>query len=236
MPANSTNALLGSSPDFLAGSGEMAARMRSRDWSSTKLGPVEHWPQSLRTSISICLASRFPIVLYWGPEYVVLYNDAYSSILGSKHPEALGTCCAECWAEIWSTIGPMLDSVVTEGESTWSDDLLLPLKRFGYSEECYFSFSFSPIRIEIGAIGGVFTAVIETTARLIAERRLNTLRELAARIGESASEDAMFALAAETLGRNRFDVSFSVVYLLTQEGRYFESKACEGLPIDHVLC
>lgn len=236
MRTNDANALLASSQDFLAGGGEMAPRMRSLEWSSTRLGPVEHWPQSLRTSISICLASRFPIVLYWGPEYVVLYNDAYRSILGSKHPEALGTRCAECWAEIWPTIGPMLDRVVTEGESTWSDDLLLPLKRFGYSEECYFSFSFSPIRIETGAIGGVFTAVIETTARLIAERRLNTLRELAARTGDSASENAMFALAVETLGRNRFDVSFSVVYLLTPDGRYFESKACEGLPADHVLC
>jgi len=99
--------------DFLADSGEMAQRMRELDWSRTPLGPISRWPQSLKTSVSICLASRFPIVMYWGPEFVVLYNDAYSTILGSKHPWALGQACRDCWGEIWDTIGPMLDGVVS---------------------------------------------------------------------------------------------------------------------------
>src|ERR1700758_3110312 len=128
------------SMDFLVGGGEMAERMRSLDWSQTDLGPMEQWPQSLKTSVSICLASRFPIVMYWGTEYVVLYNDAYSTILGSKHPWALGQRCCDCWAEIWDTIGPMLNSVVKTAQATWSDDLLLLLHRHGYPEECYFSF------------------------------------------------------------------------------------------------
>jgi signal transduction histidine kinase len=222
--------------DFLSGSSELAERMRTTDWSSTPLGPMEHWPQSLRTSISICLASRFPIVLYWGPEYVVLYNDAYSAILGSKHPWALGKRCCECWAEIWETIGPMLDGVISTGEATWSDDLLLELQRFGYSEECYFSFSFSPIRVETGTTGGVFTAVIETTARLIAERRLNTLRELAARITDANSESRMLALATETLGRNRYDLSFAVLYLPSPDGGSIVAAGCAGIPSTHALC
>ena len=92
----------------LIGGGEMGERIRTFDWSKTPLGPISDWPQSLKTSLSICLASRFPIVMYWGPEYVVLYNDAYSAILGSKHPWALGQRCRDCWAEIWDTIGPML--------------------------------------------------------------------------------------------------------------------------------
>ncbi len=214
----------------------MAALIRQRDWSRTKLGPIEEWPQSLRTSISICLASRFPIVLYWGEEYTVLYNDAYSAILGSKHPWALGTGCSECWAEIWDTIGPMLDGVVTKGEATWSDDLLLELERFGYPEECYFSFSFSPVRIETGAVGGVFTAVIETTAKLIAERRLNTLRELAARVADADTEDKMVALATETLGGNRYDFSFAMLYVPESGGKYIEPKGWVGVPSDHPLC
>src|SRR5690348_2404697 len=115
--------------EIFVGTGEMSALMRSLDWSKTPLGPVSDWPQSLKTSLSICLASRFPIVMYWGPEYVVLYNDAYSAILGSKHPWALGQRCRDCWAEIWDTIGPMLDKVVSTGEATWSNHLLLQLER-----------------------------------------------------------------------------------------------------------
>ena len=236
MASSPTTDHTSSARDFLSGGGQMGALMRAMDWTNTNLGAIEHWPQSLRTSVSICLASRFPIVLYWGPEYVVLYNDAYSAILGSKHPWALGRRCCECWAEIWETIGPMLDGVITTGEATWSDDLLLQLQRFGYSEECYFSFSFSPIRIETGATGGVFTAVMETTDRLIAERRLNTLRELAARTADADSENKIFTLATETLAKNRYDISFSVLYLLTPDARYIEPKSWTAIPSDHVLC
>jgi signal transduction histidine kinase len=224
------------SHDFLSGGGQLGALIRTVDWSSTELGPIEYWPQSLRTSVSICLASRFPIVLYWGPECIVLYNDAYSPILGSKHPWALGKRCCDCWAEIWQTIGPMLDSVMTGGQATWSDDLLLELKRFGYSEECYFSFSFSPIRIETGAIGGLFTAVMETTSRVIGERRLNSLRELAARIGEANSETGTLALAMEAVDRNRYDFSFAALYILDQKENHLDLKGCAGLAQGHALC
>ncbi len=224
------------SRDFLSGGGEMGALMGALDWSTTKLGPMEHWPQSLRTSVSICLASRFPIVLYWGSDYVVLYNDAYRAILGSKHPWALGRRCSECWAEIWETIGPMLDGVMRQGEATWSNDLLLQLQRFGYPEECYFSFSFSPVRIETGAIGGVFTAVIETTERVIAERRSNTLRELAGASTEAKSEDQMWALATDILGRNRHDISFAVLYALSADRKTIHPKGSTGIRSDDFLC
>jgi CheY-like chemotaxis protein len=113
-----------SDQEWLAGGGEMSELVRERDWSQTSLGPIETWPQSLKTSVSICLAYRFPIVLYWGGECVVLYNDAYRAILGSKHPWALGQRCRDCWAEIWETIGPMLQGVIQSGEATWSNDLL----------------------------------------------------------------------------------------------------------------
>ena len=227
--------------DFLSGGGELGALMRTRDWASTPLGAIDQWPQSLRTSVSICLASRFPIVMYWGSELVVLYNDAYRVILGGKHPWALGQRCRDCWAEIWETIGPMLDGVIQTGVATWSTDLLLQLHRFGYPEECYFSFSFSPIRVETGAVGGVFTAVIETSAHVIAERRLNTLRKLASRIADADSESVMSALAMQTLGENPYDFSFAIFYLLTpdaksQNTKYIECKGSAGVPSTHSLC
>ncbi len=217
----------------LIGGGETGALMRAKDWSQTPLGPMEKWPQSLRTSVSICLESRFPIVMYWGPEYVVLYNDAYSTILGSKHPWALGQRCRDCWAEIWDTIGPMLDGVVQTAEATWSNDLYLPLNRYGYAEECYFSFSFSPVRVEAGVVGGVFTAVIETTKNVIGERRLRTLRDLAAKAVDAKNEQDACRLAAETLSENLSDVPFAALCRTTNGGLAIECSS--GISSDHPL-
>ncbi len=145
------------------------------------LGPVAHWPQSLRTSVSTCLNSRFAILIWWGPDLVMLYNDAYRDIIAAKHPAALGRPGRECWPEIWHIIGPMLEGVLQRGEATWSNDSAALLERNGYPEECYFTFSYSPIRDESGGIGGVFTPVAETTEHVIGERRLRTLRDLAGR-------------------------------------------------------
>ena len=138
--------------------------MRSIDWAATPLGPLRSWPQSLRSAASICLGSRFPIVLYWGPRYVVLYNEAYAEILGKKHPWAVGRLCQEVWSEIWDVIAPMLDGVTATGEATWSEDQLLFLERHGYPEECYFSFSFSPVRGTGGAVDGTYSSRHQATA------------------------------------------------------------------------
>ncbi|HTD27807.1 MAG TPA: hypothetical protein VK660_00300, partial [Xanthomonadaceae bacterium] len=111
---------------IFAGKGELAALIRARDWASTPLGPIDSWPQSLRTAVSICLGSRHPIVLWWGPERWMFYNDAYRPMLGdSKHPQFLGASGKACWAEVWDVIGPMMDQVIETGEATWSEDLFL---------------------------------------------------------------------------------------------------------------
>jgi PAS domain S-box-containing protein len=174
--------------------------------------------------------------MYWGPEYVVLYNDAYSAILGSKHPWALGQRCSDCWAEIWDTIGPMLDGVFSSGEATWSDDLLLLLQRRGYPEECYFSFSFSPIRVETAAVGGIFTAVIETTEKVIGERRLKTLRDLASRAVEAKSEADAWRIASETLAENRYDIPFSILCEVRGKEDAIRILAASGIEKQHPLC
>ncbi|HKW25827.1 MAG TPA: PAS domain S-box protein [Terriglobales bacterium] len=209
--------------------------MRSLDWSKTPLGSLSDWPQSLKTSLSICLASRFPIVMYWGPEYVVLYNDAYSAILGRKHPWALGQRCRDCWAEIWDTIGPMLDNVVRTGEATWSNHLLLQLERHGYPEECYFSFSFSPVRVETGAVGGVFTAVLETSEEVIGQRRLRTLRDLAARGVDAQSESDAWRIAAVVLAENPHDIPFAVLCQPAATGG-LQLVETAGIDREHGLC
>jgi signal transduction histidine kinase/DNA-binding response OmpR family regulator len=214
--------------------GEIGALLRALDWSATPLGPMESWPQSLRTALSICLASRFPILIWWGPELVMLYNDAYRPMLGAtKHPQALGSRGQDCWPEIWDLIGPMLEGVVARGEATWSNDQMLPLDRNGYIEECYFTFSYSPIRDETGGIGGVFTAVTETTARVLGERRLGTLRDLAARTANARTAEHACTYAVEALSFNRADIPFALLYLLDADGRTAHLAGASGL-VDNV--
>jgi PAS domain S-box-containing protein len=218
-----------SSTDCLTGGGEMRALVRDFDWTATPLGPLEGWPQSLQTAVSICLASRFPIVIYWGSAYVTLYNDAYSDILGEKHPWALGRGAHEVWAEIWDVIGPMLDRVMATGEATWSDDLLLILQRHGYPEECYFSFSFSPVCVESGRNGGVFTAVTETTTRVFGERRQRTLRDLAANVGKANTGEEACRIAMDTLVQNPEDVPFALLYLLNDDQTHTRLAGSSGV-------
>jgi signal transduction histidine kinase/DNA-binding response OmpR family regulator len=220
----------GAADTTFLGGGEMGALTRATNWSLTPLGPSNAWPQSLKTSVSICLASRFPILIWWGRDLVMLYNDGYRPMLGAKHPHALGTPGHEVWAEIWNIIGPMLEGVMTRGEATWSDDQMLPLHRNGFSEECYFTFTYSPIREETGGVGGVFCAVIETTARVLGERRMATLRELAARATVASSAEDACRTAAEVLGANNADVPFALLYLLDEHGTQLTLGGATGLP------
>jgi PAS domain S-box-containing protein len=195
----------------------MAARMAAFDWSASLLGPVRTWPQSLRTAVGICLSSRYPMVIWWGPHLVLLYNDAWVPILGpEKHP-ALGRPGIDVSPEIWHIIGRQLYSVLQTGEATFSENQLLPAMRFGYLEEAYFTYSYSAIRDESGAVGGVFTAVSETTQRVLSERRLRLLRGLgestalaATRAG--ANMASVCAAALQTLADDRADIPFAVVY------------------------
>jgi PAS domain S-box-containing protein len=183
------------------------------DWASTPVGAREAWPQSLRTSVSICVASRFPILIWWGPELTMIYNDAYAAILADKHPHALGARGRDVWGEIWEIIGPLLDTVTRDGRATWSDDQLLVMNRHGFDEETYFTFSYSPIRGERGEVAGIFTAVSETTLRVIGERRLETLRQLAASVGHAKTVDEACHNAVQILSENARDLPFVAIEL-----------------------
>ena len=220
------------SPSVRASGGEMGAAIRAFDWSRTPLGAIEDWPLSLRTAANIGLSSRFAILVWWGPEFTMIYNDAYREIIAAKHPAALGQPGKECWNEIWDIIGPMLENVVSTGEPTWSDDLQLLLERHGYPEECYFTFSYSPLWDEEGKVGGVFTPVAETTERVIGERRLRTLRDLAARSGEPRSVDQACNAVAAALATNPYDIPFAMLYLVDGATRQPHLVASAGIEAD----
>jgi signal transduction histidine kinase/DNA-binding response OmpR family regulator len=202
-----------SSLPFLRGGGEMGARMRGMDWSAT-LGPPEQWPQSLRSTVSMLLPSRAQIVLFWGPAFVVLYNDAYRPVFGAKHPHVLGRPGAEAWREIWdSQLRALLEGVVRTGEAFWAKDLRFEIERHGFPEETYFDVSYDPVRIESGAVGGVFCIVAETTERVVGERRMALLRDLAARNAAARTVREACVLAMEMLAVNPADVSFALAYV-----------------------
>jgi signal transduction histidine kinase/CheY-like chemotaxis protein len=215
---------------LFAGGGETGALMQAMDWAETPLGAVESWPQSLKTAVGICLASRFPMLLWWGPELIMLYNDAYRPMLGTtKHPQALGHRGQDCWSEIWNIIGPMLEGVMRTGIATWSDDQFLPLERYGYSEECYFTYSYSPIRDETGGVGGVFTAVTETTSRVLSERRSRTARELAAALVNTHTSEEVLLQAARVFEDNPHDLPFTLLYRLESPAPLAHLVATTGL-------
>ena len=159
----------------ISGRGEMAAMVRAYDWASTPLGPIEQWPQSLRVAVGICLNSRFPMFVWWGPQLINIYNDSYIPMLGKRHPAALGRPAQPTWADIWHIVGPQADAVMLRGEATWNERVLLVMERHGYTEETWFTWSYSPIPDEKGGIGGLFCAVTEDTPRVIAERERDRL-------------------------------------------------------------
>jgi signal transduction histidine kinase/CheY-like chemotaxis protein len=210
----------------------MGERMRQMDWSNTPLGPAETWPRSLKTSISIMLASRFAMVVAWGPEFRFFYNDRYRPVLGSsKHPGALGTPSKEIFPEAWPFIGPLFEST-RQGEAVALDDVLIPLDRNGYLENCYFTLSYSPIRDESGGVGGMLAVVAETTERLENERRLATLRELARHAGDVQTPHQAREKAMATLAANPIDVPFSLLYLVDEDGGRARLASSTGISRD----
>ena len=162
-------------PGFLAGGGEAGALMRARDWAATALGAPDGWPQPLKTLVGVILAAGQPMCIIWGPERTYLYNDRYAPILGRKHPAGLGEAYFDVWPEVREAVAPLLDRV-DAGEAIQMDDLALTLERRDPPEEAHFSFSFTPVRDETGAVAGVFCPVMETTAHVMRDRRLATER------------------------------------------------------------
>jgi PAS domain S-box-containing protein len=202
--------------DWLLGGGKMGELIRSMDWSKTPLGALDTWPQSLRTTTSLCLASNFPIALAWGPGHTQIYNDGYWPICGGKHPKSMGQDFSECWAAPWGSIGDAFESAIN-GETRYLENQRMFLDRNGYLEETFFTLSFSPIRDETGGVGGLFLPVTETTGKMLSERRTRLIRDLTAGATRAHSVKEALSLAAQMLSTCELDLPFYAIYIVEND-------------------
>ena len=215
----------------------MVNLLRAKDWAATALGAPSTWPECLRLSLNVCFDSPFAIAVWWGPDLIQFYNDGYRPILGAtKHPDAFGRPARETWPDIWSTIGPMVEQLMDKGTAVKGDDMPLVLDRNGYLELCNFTFSYSPIRDRDGVIHGMFTAAVETTARVAGERRQAFQLQLADRLRGQASADGA-VIAATEMAQNHLAVSRAFFAEVDQETGQFSipnqwlgASALPGLP------
>jgi signal transduction histidine kinase len=220
--------MLGDRTDWLVGGGEMAKLIKAKDWSRTPLGPMAAWPQSLRTTVSLVQASNSPISLAWGAGHTQIYNDGYWPICGAKHPGSMGQDFRECWASTFPVLGEAY-ATGWSGRSAYLEKMRMFLDRFGFLEEAWFTFSFSPIADESGGVGGLFHPVTELTGQMLSERRTRLLRDLAIRAGGGRTTMEAMQLAASVLAEENLDVPFAVFYAVDEAGTQARRIAQAGI-------
>ena len=218
--------------EVFAGGGDVGRDLAAVGWERTPLRSPRGWPQSLRTAVSILLSSRFPMWMAWGPELTFFCNAAYRrDTLGRKYPWALGRPASQVWAEIWDDIGPRIETVLSTGQATWDEALLLFLERSGYTEESYHTFSYSPLRDDDGELVGMLCVVSEETERVIGERRMATLRDLGSDPTAIRTEQQTLAFAGAQLAGNPRDLPFTLTYLY--DGGEARLAAATGIAAGH---
>jgi len=198
----------------LSAGGQVGALIREKDWSATSLGPFSSWPRSLRNYLSMIFELPTAAIIFWGPDQVQLYNDGYSVIMGPRHPKHLGSTFRECWPEAYDGIYPWMQRVLHDGETVEVNRTLVPLTRFGFTEESYFTFSFSPLRDDAGKIAGILQLVTEVTGELLAERRATALRELSHQTADAKTSTDALRLAAAVLSKYTADLPFCLFYVV----------------------
>jgi len=221
------------SPGFLAGGGELGALVRAHDWSATALGDPHTWPRNLQTALRIMLASRQPIWIGWGPDLLYFYNDPYKSIIGGKHPRALGRPTEEVWREIWPDISPLLETAMRGDQGTYSEAQLLIMERNGYPEETYYTFSYSPVPNDDGTVGGIICANTDDTQRVIGERQMALLRDLAADATHARTWQEACARSAAALGSDARDIPFALIYMAEPDSGSLQLAAASGIAAGH---
>ncbi|MBJ6118212.1 response regulator [Pontibacter sp. BT310] len=209
-------AVTASRENVFCGSGNMASAMREYDWENSALGPVAAWPETLKTSVRIMLASAYPMFVWWGPDMIMLYNDGYMPVLGVKHPKALGQPAKLVWPEIWNRIGPVMENVLLNGETYFEEHSLFYIQRKHFKEETYYTYSYSPILQGDGTIGGIFCACYEDTAQVLNKRRLSAIRSIAGISTDLSAEEARLQVK-QILSRYPEDISFAMLYTVEGE-------------------
>ena len=199
-------------PDFLQGEGIAKAQIRNTDWHDSPLGPVALWPQSLKTTLGILLHSKHPMLLLWGPQLLRFYNDAFLPSLGpGREPPPMGQPATELWREIWPLMWPQIDEVMRHGKASWSEDRLVPITRNGRVEDVFWSYGPSPVFDESGAIAGTLIVCMETTQRVLSDRRQQALHQL---VGCAAASDPLDVIrhVGSALAQVTADIPFAVIY------------------------
>ncbi|WP_162903160.1 ATP-binding protein [Taibaiella koreensis] len=203
--------------NFLKGGGETGALLRTLDWEQTSLGDPAYWPQSLKTCVRIILTSRQPMFVWWGKELINIYNEAYRSIVGGKHPWAMGKPAREVWREIWDQAGPRAETALTTNEGTYDESLLLIMERNGYPEETYYTFSYSPVPGDDGMPQGIICANTDDTERILNDRELRTLKDLSKGFIDSKTDEDIYNSTIKVIQDNPWDFPFALLYRVAEE-------------------
>ncbi len=209
------NTLLPQLERAFASGGETGALIHALDWSGTPLGPIAGWPSSLQVTVSVCLGTRFPMVIQWGPDLTQIYNDAAREVFGQKHPAAMGRPARTNFPEFWerTMVDQLIEHIQRTGQPFRAEDQRLPIERRGFREETYFTFALSPLLDDAGAIRGLLNTYIETTSRVLGERRLATLRALAEQTSHAGTVEDVCRGAMAALANNPLDLRFVLLYL-----------------------
>ncbi|MGY1697778.1 ATP-binding protein [Geodermatophilus sp. SYSU D00814] len=215
--------------DVFAGGSENGRLMADLDWSATPVGPVDTWPASLRYAIRTVLVSRFPMILTWGPEYTQFYNDAYATLIGAKHPAALGEDLRITLAEGWAALQEPVERAMATREASWIPQLLLLLERAGYREETYFTVSHAPAFGDDGEVAGMHGVCTEVTGQVVAERRQQLLHEVSTAAGRREDERDLAVGVCAALATDPLDVPFAAVYLTEDGGPRLRRAATVGV-------
>ena len=211
---------------FLQNGGECTELIRNFDWASTPLGTPDHWPKSLQNTVAMMLSSQFPMFLWWGENLIQFYNDAYRPSLGEngKHPKAIGQFGQDCWPEIWDFINPLIEKVLKKGESSWFDDLLLPIYRNGKLEDVYWTFSYSPVFGDDQKISGVLVVCNETT------QKIQQIQEI-----QGSKEELEFAIEATELGTWDLNPETGAFTANARLKQWFGVKPEDAVPLQHAI-
>lgn len=198
---------------------ETSAILQSYDWKHHALGPIDNWPQPLRVAAQLCLNSQFPICMTWGEQHYQIYNDGYIPILGGKHPSHFGKPVAETWREIWTFLAPQLESIRITGEPVWFEDFLLPLVKSDVPEECYFTFSYSPLHGSSGQVEGVISIAYDSTAAFIARRRTTLVSDLVAATSSATAVSDLWPAISAVLRADPIEFGNARILMVDGEGR-----------------
>jgi signal transduction histidine kinase/FixJ family two-component response regulator len=221
-----------SGQSLFAGGGEMGRLMRSFDWSEDPLGPPETWSPALQSTTRLVLANCSPMLLWWEPDFLSIYNDAYIPVLGDKHPHAaLGKPLRECWSEVFPVLEPLVRSPLEGGPPTWMEDIMLEVNRFGFVEETHFTIGYSPVPDPKAprGIGGVLATVHEITEKVLSERRVLVLRDISTDASEAKTAEEACRLATTTLAKHANDIPFALIYLFESNGETAHLAAHTGI-------